>query len=605
MSVLETPRIYFKGEVAWDPITTNNYNTNYDEGTGEAILPAAKDRVKQFRDQAIGQVTTMGNWNPHGTHRATLFDCAVCGFDVGTGVRTDDPFVTGAVNCTGMLVDLEPFGSFSSQIFFDALRFGVDGGYRILAPRSSRIIARYINFARNRVNAMIAGIASVVWQTSFATADGLRIDAFDSPALTALAAALEAPGVQGLTVRFNTYRTIYYDDATLRNGGQPSRDAAAALAAKLNGGGFQPNPARSVLVGVVGLWRRNEPAHEPGDRALAPPTPNAPLATAFVRAGRSSVTLDLGNSVPEVDEALAKKDLGPLTLVSVDPGSGAVTRLASFDYSQYNRAAYEASAGVLSAPLPPNISAGGDLQLLDADGGLLLLESGRRAVPEIPNLYLGEGESTTASFQVYDHGAPAGAGVPATMYKMSSDGGSIDSSSQLATDAEGRLSLPLTGVTGGGIVAYVPTLNDGEPPPSQGINTQTNTYLYVRSLPADADVSALAPTWDNVYAKVLANWNAMAPCMDNWLNLDDPAQVRAYGPMLKHLTDPANFEIFRFMPVTRDMTPGGRDLLYRFLDTPAGDAPAAASPASAPERAPEPEPKVRGRAAVSRAMRRP
>ena len=182
MSVLETPRIYFKGEVAWDPIVSNNFDTNYDEDAGETIFPAAADKVKAFRAQAISQVAG-GNWNPHGTHRAVFYDSAVSAVDVGAGAATNDPFVAASVQFTGMLVDLEPFGAMSSQLYFDSMHFGIDGGYRILAPRSSRVTARYINFARNSANTMIAGVASAVWQASFAKSDGLRVDAFDSKAL--------------------------------------------------------------------------------------------------------------------------------------------------------------------------------------------------------------------------------------------------------------------------------------------------------------------------------------------------------------------------------------------------------------------------------------
>ena len=92
----------------------------------------------------------------------------------------------------------------------------------------------------------------------------------------------------------------------------------------------------------------------------------------------------------------------------------------------------------------------------------------------------------------------------------------------------------------------------------------------MRTLPADADIAALPPTWDNVYERVLANWNAMAPCMDNWLNLDDPVQVVNHAGVIKELTDPARFEAYIFMPVTRDMTKGERALLYAFLDAPGG-----------------------------------
>ena len=49
-----------------------------------------------------------------------------------------------------MLVDLEPYGAFSSQLFFDAMSFGIQGGCRVLAPRTTRMTARYINFAAIR-----------------------------------------------------------------------------------------------------------------------------------------------------------------------------------------------------------------------------------------------------------------------------------------------------------------------------------------------------------------------------------------------------------------------------------------------------------------------
>jgi hypothetical protein len=95
--------------------------------------------------------------------------------------------------------------------------------------------------------------------------------------------------------------------------------------------------------------------------------------------------------------------------------------------------------------------------------------------------------------------------------------------------------------------------------------------------------------------------------MDNWLDLASPDQVRAHAAVLKRLTDPANFESFLFMPVTRDMTAGERTLLNAFLDGPAPEA-AAAAPAPlafAAERAAEEERPLSGRAALSRALRRP
>jgi hypothetical protein len=60
MSVLETPRIYFRGQVSWDPITTNNYSQRYDEFTGATVFPQVVDKVKAFRAQAIADVAGGG-----------------------------------------------------------------------------------------------------------------------------------------------------------------------------------------------------------------------------------------------------------------------------------------------------------------------------------------------------------------------------------------------------------------------------------------------------------------------------------------------------------------------------------------------------------------
>ncbi|MGZ8307971.1 MAG: hypothetical protein ACXWU6_15460, partial [Allosphingosinicella sp.] len=212
MSILETPRIYFTGQMIWDPIVTNNYSEFYNEDTADPAPPG--DPVADFRTRAIAAVDPR-NWNPHGTHRSN-FLAEISGVDTGGGLDTSDPFVGAPANFLGMLVDAEPYGTFTSQLFFDSMQFGVAGGYRVTCPRRWRAMSRYINFNRNSWNTVKAGIASTIWQTSIPKDEALQLDPHDSPALQALAAALEADDVLGLTLRWNTYRTIYYDDPTIR-----------------------------------------------------------------------------------------------------------------------------------------------------------------------------------------------------------------------------------------------------------------------------------------------------------------------------------------------------------------------------------------------------
>ena len=382
MSILETPRIYFKGEVSWDPIVTNNAPDLYDEISCETPLnniPVIQ-AVQTYRAQRNRNARCEGNWNPQGTHRVNFFNTEVQGFDAGNGTQADDPFVSAAANLQGMLVDLEPYGGLTSQIFFDSMQFGVPGGYAITAPRITRFTARYINFSRNPNGGIIAGVASVIWQTSFSKKDGLKIDAFDSAILQKLNAAIEADDVLGLTVSFNAYRTIYFDDPTLTRQGLAAK--FALLTARLDSGGFQPNPAKSLLVGTLGLWRKGEPAELPAERTLLSVpnpanTPNArplpTLASAFARVEGSKLTLDFANSVPEDGVQLVKHNFGTLKVMS------GATQVGEIPLEKYSREAYLASSGIVTVELSVDASKT-DLQILDSNSVPLLEECRYREI---------------------------------------------------------------------------------------------------------------------------------------------------------------------------------------------------------------------------------
>ena len=565
MSVLETPRLIFRGQVTWDPIVTNNQPQQYDENDSKTVFDSSAANVAAFRKAAIDAVVNAGNWNPHGTHRATFYGTTITGVDTGSGPSTADPIVNNPVSFLGMLVDLEPYGAYSSQLFFDAMSFGIQGGCRVFAPRTTRMTGRYINFARNTTfnpqidPNVVAGGASVVWQTSFPKSSGLRIDAHDSQALRSLNQKLEDDDVIGLTVRWNAYLTRYFDSLVPSN----NPGLAQQLHDKLVGGGFQPNPARSHLVGVLGLWRKGEPAGEPGDRALLTRRPKQ-MASAHVRLSSDRLTLDLANSVPETGVDLTKLNLGNLTAFVVTPGTNTVIgKLGTFGFESYQREAYDKTAGIVSINVEPTAAQAAltaDIQLRQDNGTVLLAETALRAIPAAANNYLDEGQTESLDVMVLNRGKPAGAGINVTM--ANPDASNAASVTQ-PTNAQGIAAFSITGTTGQ-VEGFV--LTPQGTPPAPGINPQTTTYVYVRTLPADADIAALAPTWDNVHGRVLRNWHAMAPCMDNWLDLGNPDQVKSFATMLHKLTDRANFEAFRYMPVTRDMTAGQRALLYKFLD---------------------------------------
>ena len=585
MSILETPRILFRGNIAWDPIVTNNTNDFYDEDSAQSELPdgtvvrppaaVAHKRVLQFRQAAIQSSV----WNPQGTHRSTFFDLTgpdpscpdslifasqVSGVDLGAGPESNDTFVGTPARFTGMLVDLEPYGGTSSQLFFDSFSLGIGGGCRILARRRARVTARQLNFNRNPVG-VVAGIASVVWQTSFLKED-LTVDAYDSKGLNALAAAMGEAGVIGLTIRFNTYRTIYFDtpmtDKTQWTPEQTALNKKLQLKDPYGNAVWQPNPARSKMVGVVGLWRDGEPMREPGDRALAT---QGTIGTAFAHVDGSKVTLDLGNCVPETGLDLTKQDLGALDLCAVTSAGAQV--LATLQPPDYDRAAYETGSGLVAKTIDPARLAADAVLELRQGSQVLLAETPVRVVPVEPNVYADEDAATTLKWQIYSRGQPGGAGIPSlTVATLDINFNPLGQTTAPA-DASGLVKVQVPAAKPG-VTVWV-ALAPGQDRAKTPFDPMVYPYANLRRLPIDANVGALPPTWDNVYSEVLANWNAMAPCMDNWLDLYDPNQVRAFAPVLKRLTDPANFEAFRYMPVTRDMTRGQRSLLYAFLDAPA------------------------------------
>jgi hypothetical protein len=569
MSVLETPRIYFGGEITWDPITTNNDKQFYDEVTDKATLPDVPPESPSgtrpedvFRAKARAAITAGGNWNPHGTHRTNLVGATVVGVDLGAGVGVDDDIVGRVVTLSGKLVDAEPYGATSSQLFYDRFELGTDGGDRILMPSEHPMIARWINFRRNP-SLSVAGVASVVWQASARSAL-LEVISRGSHALTTLHDTLADPSVAGLTVRFNAYRTLYNGIGTA----QPVSDGE--LAAAITAGGFHPNPARGLVVGVIGLWRSDEAPSLPSERLLTGPTG---WGAGFARVETDRLVLDLANSIPETDPTATKGEFGTLTVVARTDTQE--VELGTLRPTDYERTAYEAMSGIVTLVLTTTqaeAARAGTLQVRSSTTPpeLLLDEVPTAITADRPVVYLDQGDSATVSLRVRVRGVAPGAPVSLTISRPSAP------ASSLTTDADGVASLAVNGGAAGCETWEVAPSSD---PSAAG------TELIVRTLESPRTLTKLQPTWQNVYENVLRNWYAMAPCMDNWLRLDSEDACRRLASHIKELTSAEHFERSWYMPVTRDLSAAHRDLLHRWCDVvlglaaePAGFAAAETSP---------------------------
>jgi len=211
---------------------------------------------------------------------------------------------------------------------------------------------------------------------------------------------------------------------------------------------FFSQPCYSHVVGTVGVWNKGELASVPGGRYLVPASPVAPVGSsktitfgavaAEVDYTRSVISLDFGSAVPEIALAgttasdLVKADFGSLTLGTLNPS---FTPIADIEYVQYERSAYEATAGIIDIPFPgpetaaqlqngqlaiqvqgqtipstvPDIRRPGHATVVvSATGPLLALsEQIYTAQTDSRGIYLDEGGSREFQVSVLQAGAPA------------------------------------------------------------------------------------------------------------------------------------------------------------------------------------------------------
>ncbi|NES00403.1 MAG: hypothetical protein F6J86_42570, partial [Symploca sp. SIO1B1] len=305
MSVLSLPRLYFTGEMSWNPDTTNNNSHNYNDSDNQVATPlptgVTYDTYQKFmmtynpqNPEEYGELPS--GWNYFGDHACNFVDyndtlakkTTIVGGTLpdGSDVTTGDPIIGKGVQIVGnifndkptgcRLVDVDPYSSWSSQIFFDSLAIG-DDETGITGPRYQRMYSYWIGQSSlaSEEELQIAGRLSVIWQTAIAF-DKLTINNQENSALlAALVEGMQQPGAQGLMIRFCTYRTLYFQNG-IRNKYfyQPRNNKE--LSEWYLRGKFVANPAYSLVTGSIGIWNQGEPATAPAGRYLVASAPIKP-----------------------------------------------------------------------------------------------------------------------------------------------------------------------------------------------------------------------------------------------------------------------------------------------------------------------------------------
>ena len=411
------------------------------------------------------------------------------------------------------------------------------------------------------------------------------------------------------------------------------------------------NRAFSSTVGWLGLWKKGELVSMPGGRLLVPPaapvapsglpdsyykesdgsmSAQVPLGPAVVDAevvggAVTRLTVDLGNTFPEVDESLAKADFGTATLglVPIDDPSAAPTPIAGLPYDE---ATYVKTAGLVD--VTPSGLSSSDLassffvvtvDSVPLGGGTRatatgLTESLYTAATDDRGVYVDQpaapwdpsAPAPTCAVQVrYLGGAPpAGTTLGVAQYQPRP---AIFATAQLSltSDAPGGARPSLTVSAGGAVVpngGTVPvTAADGD-----DFGTVTLSFQFIRpgmptvvfsplasgapSEPAQAIPLGAFTTLEFAVARALPFDNALATEMEEWLEqapaltevnarvyatvfelyhflypvmafLDNPLTFQAWRGRIVAVTDPAIRTSARYMPVMRALSAGKRRIL--------------------------------------------
>lgn len=625
MSAVLPPRLVFQGFTSWSPNTINNLAEAYDK----CRVAAATSQTEWLKGLNRDGTDICGGWNLHGGNDCGLVDVVITRIQIAPGAVGRDPLLGSRMTLAGSrlapkkkrgspcVVDVDPRHPITAQIFFDRLTVGnVHCGFAGSPGIRSCVRWPVLDRNLNRTGGLIrAGCAAVLWQA------GLSKESLEwrgmqrSPGLRALKQAVEADvHCCGLAIRFINYRTLYYQSATWKGVRLTNPEL---LSAAYRDGFTGVNPALSMTIGSIGVWRNGGLATAPVERLLVPAgrrqiapsgddgyispdfSDRAPVREAISGLGPVFVTLDqkrkvavldCGLTFPERDVFLEKVDLGAF-LLQARRGRTFVPIGRPITFADYCRTAYERNAGVIEIPLDAEagtIAESARLELVSVDGlqPTVLREQVLFADSEERGIYLDQAELHRVAIDVFERGTPASRPVWLKFAHYSDDGeplprrrhvvklvdahGSGLRHDRVKVGPGGRVVVGLQPIRPGFcFLSFRPSTGSQPRMPAQ-FSARKLPYLAVRVLPFDDDLERRTAdadlTFDFIYERVLKVYDVVYPSMSQTFEFKDGELVvnQAEEIRARLLLDPATST--EYLPASRDLSAGKRRLLLRFLE---------------------------------------
>lgn len=575
MSFALLPRLHFKGRFETDVCTANNDDVVRPIDPVAVAVRFGVNGVPDTDDAFIdwmrgGTGTPRASWNYYGGNSCKFVDCRIVSVDRGNGLLTnagDDPAIGGTVilgenaaSKTGIMVDLNPEGTWGTQIFANRMQI-VSGGVT-LKGRPTVASSRWLG-GRNTTVGGFKG-AAATWQSCIPKEE-LTISAGATGALADLFAA--AMGHRGVCIRYCTYLV----DVTI-----PPSD----LLVRFQQGQSPKNPAVGILVGSIGVWEDGDYSSMPNGRLLvqkASVTWNHGdvefgAATVSIDEARQKAVLDLITAVPEIDATGTKLPGGAASLVVVPSTGGAPVPLGPVPYDQ---ATYEAGGGIVEVGFTAEqaaLIADGSLAI-SFDGEPVLQESELAVDTDDRNLYFDEGEERSVTIRVLERGRKPSSPISIRILQWfnpeKARSGPIPPAARalehpdlITTDEDGIARITLRAKAP--MLGFLSCFIDGQadaPSPSSGclINFRifpAGTYDHLTDIEIDFAL---------IYREVLRYYHVIYPAMGRIFPLNDEQTLIDNAEGIRERMDPKLHDNWEYMPRTREMSAAKRNLLLKWL----------------------------------------
>lgn len=568
------PRVTFAGGIRINVCTSNN-NDDGKTITNTVTTTFEQPYSNMNEEELARALIANGGWNLVGDNTVSLFDSVITSHGTpGAMTRVDGgaPVSLLGSSYPGS-ADKKPIGS---PVMFDLDSGGTQvthilvGGLQIGSAAAPSLVIRhdtvgFYYYMAARVSGKDLGFGALGVTFQFGFPASALPDRSNDPAIDRLLKA--GKSMKGLLLKLSIFEPR-------------SPIGRDEYKARLNAGERPDNAVLAYVIGTIVPWGVEEFANIPNGRFLKDPRAESRYQPSYaeISSMTNHITVDLANRfrkaaprenlVPPLDPISPNPKRNPLLLGMTDGED--VVKLGEAPYSPESYWAFGGLCDVVVAEDLKQRAAELPLVLYEEnpDGSPLIIdmEAPVRLFVEERGLYFVDRESGQVTVHARKFGRVSDDSIEAGVDFESSSTPvyQIPHGELVVTPAKTTMRGIEINIPKEGVVLSFTATKPGFRRVNFNYEDGESTYLNLRAYPRD-DYSSVIKSgkipWDIVYREVLRYYHVMFPAMSSRFPLNDEKTVRIFATEIQRRISPAFRGTTLYMPVTRQMSPGKRDLL--------------------------------------------